>query len=94
MFSDSGSLSVTPQSSCAAVSGCDFGRRGVALAPRFQLCVRCAVFIAPAVGTVLAYLCLVPWWHRVRCDACVVSLFDACISPWLGGCFLGLVQRC
>ena len=31
--------------------------------------------IAPAVGAVLPYVCLVPWWHRVRRDACVVSWF-------------------
>ena len=24
--------------------------------------------VAPAVGAVLHCLCLVPWWHRLRCD--------------------------
>ena len=24
----------------------------------------------------------VPWWHRVRCDACVVSWLDACTAAW------------
>ena len=36
--------------------------------------------IAPAVGAVLPYLCLVPWWRRVWCDACVVSWLDACTA--------------
>ena len=37
--------------------------------------------VAPAVGAVLACLFLAPWWHRLRCDACVRSLFDACPVP-------------
>ena len=30
---------------------------------------------APTVGAVRPYLCLVHWWHRMRCDVCVVSWF-------------------
>ena len=50
--------------------------------------------VAPTVGAVLPCLCLVPCWHRVRCDACVVFQLDACTAAWLGGCCLRLVQRC
>ena len=56
----------------------------------------CAVQVpvAPAVGAMLAYLCLVPWWHRVRSDACMVSWLDACAAAGPGCYVLGLVQRC
>ena len=45
------------------MSGGDFRRRGVGPVPELQSWVRGPV--APSVGAVLAYLCLVPWWHRV-----------------------------
>ena len=62
----------------------------------FKLSVVCAgpVPVAPAVGAVLHYLCLVPWRHGVRCGACLVSWLAACTAAWLGGCCLRLVQRC
>ena len=31
--------------------------------------------VAPAVDAMLAGVFLVPWWHRLRCNACVVSFF-------------------
>ena len=37
--------------------------------------------VAPALGTVLAYLRLAQLWHTVWCDVCVVSLLAACIVP-------------
>ena len=66
----------------AAVTGLHHGRRGVAPAPRFQLCVP----VAPAVGAVPLCLCLVPQWHRGWCDVSVVCWFDVCTAAWLGDC--------
>ena len=39
------------------------------------VCVK-RVPVAPAVVAVLPYLCLVPWWPSVWCDACVVSWYN------------------
>ena len=63
---------------------------------RLDLSFMCAgrVPVVPTVGAVLAYLCLVPWWHRVQCDACVVSWLYAWTAQWLVGCCLRLVHRC
>ena len=49
----------------------------------------CAVRVpvAPTVRAVQAYL--LPWWHRVRADACVVCWLDACVGPGWGVAFLG-----
>ena len=47
------------------------------------------ISVAPGVGGVLPYLCLVSCWHRVRCDVCVVSWFKLigprCIIVCAGG---------
>ena len=37
--------------------------------------------VAPAVGAVLAYLRLAPWWRAVWFDVCVVSSLAACMAP-------------
>ena len=50
------------------------------------------VLVAPLVGAVPLCLFLVPWWLRLRCDACVVSFFDACTAPYFGGLCSQLVQ--
>ena len=51
------------------------GAGWVALAPRFQLCVRCACPCrARTVGAVLPCLWLGPWWHMVRCDVRVCGV--------------------
>ena len=44
------------------------------------MCAALRVPLAPAVGVVP--LCLVPWCHRVPCDACWL---DACTAAWLVG---------
>ena len=47
--------------------------------------------VAPTVGAVPLYLCLVPRQHRVRYDVCVVCWLDACAAAWLGDCRLWLM---
>ena len=63
-------LFVTAASAGAAASGLPNGRQGVAPAPRFQLYVRCAGSCRAPGGN--RALCLVPRWHRGRCDVSVV----------------------
>ena len=47
--------------------------------------------VAPVVGAAPLCLCLVPRWHRVRCDVRVVCWVDACTAVWLGVCRLWVV---
>ena len=47
--------------------------------------------VALAVGAVPLCLCLVPRWHKVRCNVSVVCWFDACTAAWLGDSRLWLV---
>ena len=63
------------------LSACDFWRWGMLRHLDFSCVCAGRVPVAPAVGAVLPCLCLVPWWHRVRCDACVVCWLDTCTVP-------------
>ena len=47
--------------------------------------------VAPAVGAVPLCLCLVPLWHRGRCDVSVVCWLYACTAAWSGYYLLWLV---
>ena len=69
------------------VSGCDFGRWGLCPDTSISVVGAVRVPVAPTAGASLPYLCLVPGWHSVRCDACdvcMVSWLDACTAAWLG----------
>ena len=41
--------------------------------------------VVPVVGATPLCLCMVPRWHRVRCDVRVVCWLDAFTAAWLGG---------
>ena len=60
-------------------------------APRFQLYVHCVAPCRAPGGRRAPCLCLVPRWHRVRCDVSVVCWFDAFTAACLGVCRLWLV---
>ena len=48
--------------------------------------------VVPVVGAAPLCLCLVPLWHRVRCDVRVVCWFDASTAAWLGGLHAQLLR--
>ena len=67
------------------------GAGGVPRRLGFSCVCAARVPVAPAVGAVPLCLCLVPLWHRVRCDVSVVCWLDAFTAAWLGDCRLCLV---